>query len=132
MVSAAQCPQHPETAAEWTCGRCGTFFCEGCAKRVRPEAVPMCSGCWELRNRTVTPSDVKGGRLQTAALVVGFFALLPSPPLQLVALIVCILGVVRVPDEAARKVRWRAVTGLVLTGLGFVIDLLVFGALLAH
>ncbi|MBN9686993.1 DUF4190 domain-containing protein [Corallococcus sp. NCSPR001] len=44
-VSAALCPRHPETLAEGTCTRCGTFICAGCRKR------GLCPACLELSRR---------------------------------------------------------------------------------
>ena len=49
----AVCPNHPEVAATWTCGRCGNFMCVACERRTRPEATPMCPACWEMRQRKV-------------------------------------------------------------------------------
>ncbi|WP_224369319.1 DUF4190 domain-containing protein [Hyalangium versicolor] len=40
---AARCATHPEEAASGTCSRCGTFFCDGCVKRVFDKE--WCSAC---------------------------------------------------------------------------------------
>src|SRR5687767_2106449 len=89
----AKCPNHREVQASWTCGRCGNFMCPGCERRTRPEATPMCVACWDLRGLKVQPQKLQSGTaLQTAGLVVGFFALFPQPVIQVVSLVVNIIA----------------------------------------
>ncbi|MBI5544074.1 MAG: hypothetical protein HY901_09315 [Deltaproteobacteria bacterium] len=123
--SGAQCAAHPEAAASWVCGRCGTFMCPECEHRVRPEAHPLCPSCWELRERTLaTLHTEKGGtRLQTAGLILGVISLAPGCfPLQLLSLVLNIVAIARAPHGA----RWRPIVGLVLTLLGSVGSLLFY------
>lgn len=49
----AVCARHDDIVANWACPRCGAFMCPRCENRVRPEAQPLCPGCWELRARAV-------------------------------------------------------------------------------
>lgn len=115
----AACPRHAPAPAEWTCGRCGTFFCEACAFRVRPDARPMCETCWNLRAQTVKPQHAsRGGKLQTAGLVLGVFGLVPNGIFQLLAGVICVLGLLIANDEDARKARWKPAVGLVMTAIG--------------
>lgn len=127
----ATCANHPETPASWTCGRCGSFMCPDCERRVRPEAVPMCAACWELRARTVTPQNISesGTALLTIGLVLGVISLLPAVALQICSLVVNIMALVRAKESPAREKRWRSVVGLCLTGVGVVVDVIFFAGL---
>jgi hypothetical protein len=117
----ATCASHPETLASWTCGRCGSFMCPDCERRVRPEAVPMCAACWDLRSRTVTPQKVSvpGMALLNAGLALGVVSLIPSCfVVQIASVVVNIVALVRARNSPAREQRWRSVVGLCLTGAG--------------
>lgn len=90
----------------------------------------MCPSCWELRSRTVAPQKTSSGtRLQTAGLVLGCISLLPVIALQIGSLILNIVALVQAKEPPARDVRWRPALGLVLTLLGFGVDVLVFTSL---
>ncbi|MBS2032024.1 MAG: hypothetical protein JST54_29265 [Deltaproteobacteria bacterium] len=43
------CPNHPGTLAGWICGRCGSFACDACLERIRPDAMPLCRSCLARR-----------------------------------------------------------------------------------
>lgn len=118
----ATCAGHPEALATWVCGRCGTFMCSGCERRIRPEARPMCPGCWELRGRTVPAATEQGGTtLLTVGLVLGVLALFPMCiAVQVGALIVNLIALSKARHPPASLQRWKPLTGLGLTLLGFV------------
>ncbi|RKG75446.1 DUF4190 domain-containing protein [Corallococcus terminator] len=50
---AAHCPRHPETLAEGTCTRCGTFTCVLCREGLGARG--LCPACQDL-SRTEKPS----------------------------------------------------------------------------
>jgi hypothetical protein len=121
VPTGAKCAYHPAVDALYVCHRCGSFFCEDCARRTRPEAVPLCKSCWALRDQKVKPNkEYSATRLQTAGLVMGCCCLLPIPVLILASLVVNILAIVKATDGPARDVRWRPVVGLCVTGVGIV------------
>ena len=123
------CAWHPENAASWLCGRCGSFMCPACEQRVRPNALPMCPACWELRSRVASAQPKtkgSGTALQTTGLVLGLFALLPIPALQIASVITNIVGIAKAKEPPALNVRWRPMVGLSLTGVGLVISFLLF------
>ncbi|MHB8879630.1 MAG: hypothetical protein ACYC8T_38565 [Myxococcaceae bacterium] len=127
----AHCPNHPEVAATWSCGRCGSFMCVQCERRTRPDATPMCPACWELRAKKVLPQKAESGtRLQTAGLVLGCISLLPIWFIQLVSLVVNIIAIVKAKAPPARDVRWRPITGLVLTLVGIAMMVVLFSGIL--
>ena len=43
------CPGHAGTSAHWICGRCGSFACDACLSRVRPDAMLLCRTCLARR-----------------------------------------------------------------------------------
>jgi hypothetical protein len=111
-----------DNAASAACHRCGTFYCDGCARRTRPDATPMCKNCWESRAKAVSVNGTHSEtRLQTAGLVLGSFALLPIPALQLASLVVNLLGFFRAKEGESRRLRWKNTLGLALTGVGILI-----------
>ena len=115
----ARCANHPMVDALYVCHRCGNFFCEECARRTRPEAVPLCKNCWELRDQKVQPiKEYSATRLQTAGLVMGCFCILPIPVLILGSLVVNIMAIAKATDGPARAVRWRPIVGLCVTLFG--------------
>lgn len=112
----ARCATHPETRATWTCKRCGAFMCEACERRVRPDALPLCPGCWELRGqRVVAPKPGRG--LETAGLWLGGFSLLCLPPVIMASLVVNGIALSR----AAPGERQKPLLGLGLTAAGIVL-----------
>lgn len=116
LPEGARCAGHPEVAAAWTCHRCGSFLCTACERRVRPDAVPMCPSCWELRAQKVPALTAPSGtRLQTTGLVLGALSVLPIWPLILGSLITNIVAIVKAKEPPARDVRWRPVAGLTMT-----------------
>jgi hypothetical protein len=130
----AFCATHRDTPAKWTCPRCGNFLCVACERRIRPDALPMCPACWELR--AVKVPELKQSsptRLQTAALVVGCISVLPIIQLQIGSLVLCIVALVKAKDGPARAVRWKPVVGLCCTLAGMMIWLAIIGiAILRH
>ncbi|WNG50612.1 hypothetical protein F0U60_45670 [Archangium minus] len=122
----ATCASHPEALANWTCGRCGSFMCPACERRVRPEALPMCVACWELRSRTVAQQQDSdsGITLLNVGLGLGLVSLFPfCVAIQLASFVVNIVALVRARTPPARALRWRAWLGLGLTGLGLLVTL---------
>lgn len=126
--ASAICAHHAGLPAAWICPRCGSFFCRACERRTRPDAIPMCPACWDLRAQSVGPVKLEkpSTALQTAGLVVGCFALLPLPAVQLAAFVVTIMGIVKAKAPPQRRVRWRPITGLVLACVGLGVDVFVF------
>ncbi|MBS2028606.1 MAG: hypothetical protein JST54_11940 [Deltaproteobacteria bacterium] len=128
----APCAQHPGNEAAWICPRCGAFMCQSCERRTRPDAQPMCPACWGFRTEAVGPQKPEkvSTALQTSGLVLGCIAVLPLPGLQIAALIVTVLGIARAKQPETLAVRWRSVTGLCLTGLGLLVDVIFYGFLI--
>lgn len=127
LPEGATCAGHPDVPASWTCGRCGSFMCPSCERRTRPEARPMCPACWDLRFQRVEANQGRssGTALQTTGLVLGGIALIPMcVAFQLAALIVNIIALVKAKEPPASLVRWRPITGLVLTCLGILMTVL--------
>ena len=124
----AQCAYHPQLSAVHVCHRCGNFFCEDCARRTRPEAIPLCKSCWELRGQKVEPYKVHSEtRLQSAGLVIGCICIVPIPALILASLVVNGIAIARATDGAAREVRWKPIVGLCVTLFG-IVELVVAGS----
>ncbi|RKH14607.1 DUF4190 domain-containing protein [Corallococcus sp. CA047B] len=71
---AALCPRHPETFAEGTCTRCGTFTCSQCRKGLGAHQ-GLCPSCQDL-SRSGKPS----GRavLSLVFATVGFCGFVPG------------------------------------------------------
>lgn len=122
----AACAFHLESAgaqASYVCERCGTFFCEACARRTRPEAIPMCPSCWALREQNVKPQEARSAtRLHTAGFVLGIIAILPIPVLQIAALVVNIIALVKSNTPETRDAKWKPIAGLLCTVIGLAID----------
>lgn len=88
----------------------------------------MCPACWELRLRRVETNQGRGSgtALQTSGLVLGVIALVPMcVAFQIASLIVNIIAIVKAKEPPARLVRWRPITGLVLTVVGVLMTVLV-------
>lgn len=113
----AACLTHPQTPARWACRRCGAFFCVACERRTRPDALPMCPACWELRSRNVVDQTSKPSTaIFTASFVLGIISLLPLPVVIITSLVVGIMALVRAKEQYAAQ-RWKPIVGLVLTVL---------------
>jgi len=124
------CGTHRDTPAAWTCGRCGAFFCAACERRTRPEALPMCPSCWELRARQVRAPPDDSQRLRIAGAVTGVLALVPMCWwMQLTAIALNIIGLVRGRKQQTPR-EWLNVAGLVggVIGLLLTIGLFAFAA----
>jgi hypothetical protein len=83
----------------------------------------MCPACWALRHQRVETHQGRGSStaLQTTGLVLGVIALIPMcVAVQIASLIVNIIALVRAKEPPASLVRWRPITGLVLTALGLI------------
>jgi hypothetical protein len=77
--------------------------------------------CWDLRTRTVDAPERDGTGLIITGLVLGVLSLIPAClPIQVAALVVNFIALGRTKEPPERKLRWMAITGLVLTGVGFV------------
>lgn len=127
-MSVGQCAAHPAVAAQWACPRCGTFVCADCERRTRPDAPPMCPGCWELRTVQVKDSAEKESRkLQIGGLVVGLLSFLHP----LVMLGSFILNIRELRRGTGGALRWMNTAGLVLTVLAVLTWLLGITALLS-
>jgi hypothetical protein len=122
----ARCATHPDLDARWACRRCGAFFCVDCERRTRPEALPMCPSCWDLRSKVVTTSPAKPSTaIFTSALVLGVVSLVPAPVLMIISLVVNVIALTRAKD-GMRPQRWKPITGLVLTVGSMAVWLAVF------
>ncbi|NTX06314.1 MULTISPECIES: hypothetical protein [Myxococcus] len=120
-TESASCAAHPDVIASWACGRCGTFMCPACERRMRPEARPMCPACWDLRTRTVNAPERHGPALPIIGLILGVLSLLPAAVLiQIVAVVVNIIAFGRTREPPNQSLRWMAIAGLALTGVGVV------------
>lgn len=122
MPAGAKCAQHVEVEATGVCNRCGGFFCEACAQRVRPDSTPMCPACWALRSVKVKDQPINKHGLQNAALAMGLISLIPAPEMIVVQLISVILAIVAMV-KSDHKVAWRPVVGLLGAAAGFVMTL---------
>jgi hypothetical protein len=128
----ARCGWHEDRPSTWVCPRCGAFACAACAHRVRADALPMCPGCWQRREALVAElTSPAGAGLQTAALVLGLFSLVPFWPIQLVSLGVAVTAVVQARDPRLAHARTRAWVGLGLTLLGIALEIALFAWILA-
>lgn len=113
----ASCLTHPQTPARWACRRCGAFFCEACERRTRPDALPMCPACWELRSRSVVDQTTRPSTaVFTAALILGVISLLPLPVVMITSVVVGIIALVRAKGDYESQ-RWKPLVGLALTVL---------------
>ena len=83
----------------------------------------MCPACWALREKVVQPlRSYSTTRMQTAGLVLGLIALLPIPALQIGAVVLNIVAIVKAKEPLQRAVRWRPVVGLCCACGGLLID----------
>jgi hypothetical protein len=106
--------------ATWTCKRCGGFMCEACERRVRPDAVPLCPGCWSLRGQRV-PAPQAARRLENAGLWLGGLSLTCLPPVMMASLVVNLIALSRAEPGARRK----PLIGLGLTAAGIAVGVVV-------
>lgn len=108
-------------------------MCGQCEHRTRPEAFPLCPGCWALRATEVkVNAPGSGTRLQTLGLVLGCVSLLPQPLLQVGSLVINIIALVRAKEPPASRVRWKPVLGLCLTLVGVIIDCVLLFLAFSH
>jgi hypothetical protein len=124
----ALCARHPDIIANWVCGRCGAFMCPRCEHRVRRESRPMCPGCWTLRQQALPPAKPgqdQGLTLADVALGAGILSAVPMCFVaQLASLVLNTVSLVRNRHASSpRRDRQKAVVGLALTGVGFVLTL---------
>lgn len=92
----------------------------------------MCPGCWALRAAKVEPqAKYSGTALQTTGLVMGAIAVLPIPAIQIGAVVVNIIALVKAKEGPAYDARWKAKLGLGLACLGVLLDV-VFISLLVR
>ena len=117
----ASCASHPEAKASWTCKRCGAFMCEACERRVRPDAMPLCPSCWDLREQRV-PAPRGPRRLETAGLWLGGLSLTCLPPVMMASLVVNLIVLARAGPGA----RLKPLVGLGLTVAGAFLLVAVF------
>lgn len=125
-VPPPRCAQHPEALASETCTRCGKFICTDCERRAEINASPMCPGCWALAARNAATHAKGGTALQTTGLVLGVLSVIPFTVCLFapVSLVVNVIAIAKAKHPPARDVRWRPIAGLVLTALGFVLQVL--------
>lgn len=121
------CPDHPAASAPWACPRCGRFLCEGCARRPRPEALPLCPACWALREKVVEKTvGVPGSRLFNVGLGLSIASFLPALPLIIGSFVVNGIALARAArDPQLQPHRWKAITGLALSGAAVVLWMLI-------
>jgi hypothetical protein len=84
----------------------------------------MCPACWDLRFQRVEKNQGRssGTALQTAGLVLGIISLFPMcVAIQIGSLVVNIVALVKAKEPPASTVRWRPITGLILTGVGIIL-----------
>jgi hypothetical protein len=86
----------------------------------------MCPACWELRERSVKPQQQSRTALQTTGLVLGCVSLAPLWFVQVISIVVNIVAIVKAKEGPAYDVRWRPITGLVLTAVGIAGEVLLF------
>lgn len=119
LPAGAKCAHHPTLDALYVCHRCGTFFDEQCARRTRPEAVPLCKSCWDLRDQKVAPNvEYSETRMQTTGLVLGCCCVLPIPVLLIASLVVNLIALAKAKTEKQLAVRWKPIVGLCVTCFG--------------
>jgi hypothetical protein len=101
-------------------------MCQACERRTRPEALPLCPGCWSLREQRVAPAP-RGTRLENAGLWLGGLSFLCLPPIVLSALVVNLIVLGRAPPGGKTK----GLIGLGLTLGGVAVTISVFALLLS-
>ena len=109
------CPDHPTAAATAVCPRCGRFICPQCERRKRPDALPLCPACWELRGKRVKSAEPASQKIFTAGLVLGALSILPFVPLWIGSFALNVVALVQSRKPEARAQRWKPIVGLALT-----------------
>jgi hypothetical protein len=85
-------------------------MCAACERRVRPDALPLCTNCWMLRSMKV-PGAQRSNRLESAGLWLGGLSFTCLPPVVMAALVVNVVALAR-----AQPGEWRRpLVGLGLT-----------------
>src|SRR5262249_6369792 len=123
----ARCASHPEVQATWTCKRCGGFMCGDCERRVRPDALPLCPGCWGLRGQKVV-ATAGSTKLENAGLWLGALSFTCLPPVVIGALVVNLIVLSRAGPGQRRK----PLLGLALAVAGIGVTLVAFGFLASY
>jgi hypothetical protein len=82
-----------------------------CERRAQMDSAPVCPACWARQPTSAPASTV----LQTTGLVLGVLSIVPCCPLFVVSIVVNIAGIVLAKEPPARDVRWKPITGLLLT-----------------
>jgi len=88
---------------------------------MRPDALPMCPNCWDLREQRVAAAP-KATRLENAGLWLGGLSFLCLPPIVMASLVVNLI----VLSRAAPGQRSKGLVGLGLTIGGVVVTIAVF------
>ena len=70
-------------------------------------------------------------RLQSMGMGLGIAAVLPIPALQIAAVIVNIIALVKAKEPEQIAVRWKSYVGLSCTGVGLLIDAVAVGFAIA-
>jgi hypothetical protein len=111
----AKCAVHPDFDAQWMCNRCGSFICQGCERRVRPDATPMCPNCWALRAQVVKPQSTfwfGGTGWDNASVIFAIMSFLSMGIFSPIGVVISIIALTR-PDTT----RTRPIIGLVICSL---------------
>ncbi|WP_375756317.1 hypothetical protein [Corallococcus exercitus] len=125
----AVCARHEGIVANHACLRCGTFMCPRCERRSRREATPMCPGCWELRIRSIEKPPASVFTAPNVGLQLALVSLLPFCfILQPVSLVLNVVNLVKARREGGSRADQRkAIASLILTGLGTVLTVALYG-----
>ena len=120
------CASHPSAAATFSCPRCGSFMCVECERRTRPEAIPLCPKCWDLRAKVTVPQDNdRSQRMQSLGFGLGIASILPIWPIVLGSIIINIISLTRAKEGVLREKRWKSIAGLSIS----VISMLIWGCI---
>lgn len=119
-MQSMQCPQHGVVEQAWPCPRCGTFLCEGCAHRTRPDAAAMCGGCWALRATHVETLKPRTLNLSSGIVICGVLSVIPFMlPVQVGTLIASGVLLYRreIPAREPLLALGLALLGLIVTAV---------------
>ena len=125
---AGECATHPGVKADWACQRCGSFVCDVCERRTRPEAPPLCPKCWAMREQSVQTQEItESKKLQISGL---FLGLLSIHPLMFIASLVLNIRELRRRKEG--RYRWMNQAGLALSGISVFVWLVLLVWIINH